>query len=53
LQKRLQLEGYLTSTPNGYYGAGTTAAVKEFQRDYNLKQTGAVGPGTRAALNAE
>jgi hypothetical protein len=53
LQKRLQLEGYLENTPNGYYGAGTTAAVKAFQRDNGLAPLGTVGPGTRAALNAE
>lgn len=53
LQKRLQLEGYLTSTPNGYYGTGTTKAVKTYQADNNLTPLGTVGPGTRALLNQE
>ena len=28
---------------NGYYGNQTFSAVKEFQKKYNLKQTGATG----------
>jgi hypothetical protein len=53
LQNRLMLEGYFTGTPNGYYGEGTTAAVKAYQRDKGLTPLGSVGPGTRSALNAQ
>ncbi len=51
LQKLLQKHGYLTVTPNGYYGAGTTAAVKKFQIANTINPVGYVGIGTRAALN--
>lgn len=36
----------------GKYGALTAAAVGRFQASKGLEQTGAVGPATRAALNA-
>lgn len=52
LQKLLQKLGYLTVTPNGYFGPSTLAAVKKFQAANKLDQLGVVGPGTRAALNA-
>lgn len=51
LQKRLKEEGFLTATPNGYFGYGTLAAVKAYQKAHGLNQLGTVGPGTRAALN--
>lgn len=52
LQHVLKGLGLLSATPNGYYGVGTTAAVKAFQAAHGLDQLGSVGPGTRAALNA-
>jgi len=52
LQQTLAGLGLLTAKPNGYFGVGTTAAVKEFQKEHGLDQLGSVGPGTRAALNS-
>jgi hypothetical protein len=51
LQERLVDEGYLTATPNGYYGLATISAVKAYQRAHNLTALGTVGPGTREELN--
>jgi hypothetical protein len=51
LQKLLSQEGFLSATPNGYYGVATFAAVKKFQKDRGIKQTGNVGPATKDALN--
>jgi len=51
LQKMLADDGFLSATPNGYYGAGTFAAVKKFQKAHGIKQTGNVGPSTKDALN--
>lgn len=53
LQNLLVSLGLLTNTPNGYYGVGTTAAIKKFQTEHGLEPLGSVGPGTRAALNAK
>lgn len=50
LQNFLFEKGYLKATPNGYYGAGTFAAVKAYQKSLGLEQVGNVGPGTRAAI---
>jgi peptidoglycan hydrolase-like protein with peptidoglycan-binding domain len=52
LQKVLVTLGLLTAKPNGYFGVGTTAAVKKFQELHGLDTLGSVGPATRAALNA-
>jgi peptidoglycan hydrolase-like protein with peptidoglycan-binding domain len=52
LQKVLASLGLLSAEPNGYFGVGTSAAVKAFQKLHGLEQLGIVGPGTRAALNA-
>lgn len=51
LQKWLAANGYLTATPNGYFGNATEAGVKQLQKDKGLDQFGYVGPGTRAVLN--
>ena len=51
LQKVLSQGGFLSATPNGYYGVGTFAAVKKFQKAHGIKQTGNVGPSTKAVLN--
>lgn len=53
LQKVLSLtpsiypEGQVT----GYFGKATEAAVKRFQKKYDIRITGEVGPQTRAKLN--
>ena len=51
LQKLLSEKGYLTATPNGYYGVGTKSAVQKFQKANGIKQTGNVGQATKDALN--
>jgi peptidoglycan hydrolase-like protein with peptidoglycan-binding domain len=47
LQQFLFDKGYLTATPNGYFGGMTMSAVKKFQAANGLSQVGSVGPGTR------
>ena len=53
LQKLLVNLGLLKATPNGYFGNQTKGAVKEFQKQNNILQTGMVGPQTRAILNSK
>lgn len=43
--------GYVTGAVDSYYGTGTLSAVKAFQRDHGLPQTGVVASLTWAALN--
>lgn len=50
LQTHLIGKGY-TVQATGYYGTITETAVKKFQSDNGIPQTGTVGPLTRAALN--
>lgn len=54
VQKTLASKGYLTATPNGYFGPATRAAVRKFQCDEHIVCSGiaygVVGPKTRAAL---
>jgi spore coat assembly protein SafA len=54
LQDKLVSLGYMTkaqvATGPGIYGPRTEAAVKRFQSDNNIQQTGVVGPQTAAAL---
>jgi spore coat assembly protein SafA len=54
LQDKLVSLGYMTraeiGTGPGTYGPRTEAAVKRFQSDNNIQQTGVVGPQTAAAL---
>lgn len=52
LQSMLSQQGFFSTTPNGRYGPLTAAAVKKFQAAHGLAPLGAVGPATRAALNA-
>jgi peptidoglycan hydrolase-like protein with peptidoglycan-binding domain len=40
LQNFLYKKGLLTAVPNGYYGVGTTQAVKDYQKSKELKQSG-------------
>ncbi|MBR4781420.1 MAG: peptidoglycan-binding protein [Lachnospiraceae bacterium] len=49
-QKRLKELGYLTTTPDGYYGEDTLAAVKLFQSRNDCIVDGYLGPSTRAVL---
>lgn len=51
-QNRLKELGYLTTEPDGTYGADTTAAVKQFQSRNDLIVDGYLGPSTRIALNS-
>jgi len=56
LQNTLVDKGYLSATPNGYFGPATLAAVKKFQCAQNIVCSGTaygvVGPKTQAALGA-
>ena len=49
-QKRLKELGYLTTTPDGFYGEDTLAAVKLFQSRNDCIVDGFLGPSTREAL---
>lgn len=51
LQNFLVQSGYLTATPNGYFGYQTQSAVKKFQIAKGISAVGSVGPQTRATLN--
>ena len=46
VQQRLKSLGYYTGSVDGDFGAGTTEAVKAFQRACKLTVDGAAGPGT-------
>lgn len=51
IQRVLVKLGYLSSdSVTGVYGPLTTEAVKKFQADNGIEQTGSVGPLTQAAL---
>lgn len=50
LQNFLYAKGFLKATPNGYFGPGTFAGVKAFQKSVGLSQVGNTGPMTRAAI---
>ena len=49
-QQRLKDLGYLTTTPDGAYGADTVTAVKQFQSRNDLVVDGYLGPSTRITL---
>lgn len=53
LQDFLFEKGFLQAKPNGYFGVGTLASVKKYQKSINLSQVGVAGPATRAALKKE
>ena len=46
LQQRLKDLGYYTSSVDGIYGSGTTAAIKKFQSANGLTADGIAGPKT-------
>ncbi|MER5971776.1 L,D-transpeptidase family protein [Streptomyces sp. NPDC002055] len=52
LQARLRELGLFGRAPTGYYGSVTTASVRSFQARRHRAVTGAVDPGTWAALRA-
>jgi hypothetical protein len=50
LQSYLRAAGYLDSTPTGYFGARTRAAVIALQTENGLPAAGIVGPSTRTLI---
>lgn len=50
IQKKLKKLGYYHGPIDGIFGGGTYSAVKNFQRDHNLKVDGIVGEKTWEAL---
>lgn len=50
LQQKLGEFGYFRGTPNGIYDKKTLQAVKEFQRENEIKPTGRVNQETKDAL---
>jgi len=51
LQSKLLALGFFKGTATGTFGNATEAALKKFQANHGLSQTGAVGPATRSLLN--
>ena len=51
MQNELKREGYFNDVPTGYFDNHTVEALKRFQRDNDLLQTGKVGPYTQDYLN--
>ncbi|MBP3941413.1 MAG: peptidoglycan-binding protein [Christensenellaceae bacterium] len=52
LQKKLRSLGYLTTEPDGKYGADTVQAVKRFQENHGLIVDGYFGYDTKVLLNS-
>ncbi len=52
LQKFLKDQGYLSSTPNGVFDVATENAVKAFQKENKLDQSGEVDDMTQTAMLA-
>ncbi|WP_096203087.1 C40 family peptidase [Bacillus sp. FJAT-45350] len=50
LQTQLQSLGYFSQEPTGYFGTVTETAVRKFQQDQLLKNTGQVDSETKARL---
>jgi len=51
VQQRLKALGYKVSAPDGVFGLGTQAAVKQFQKDNKLKVDGSVDADDIKLLN--
>ncbi|NMA33007.1 MAG: peptidoglycan-binding protein, partial [Clostridiaceae bacterium] len=51
LQKNLKKLGFFNTEPTGYFGEITLAAVKKFQKKYNIPTTGVVATLTHAKLD--
>ncbi|MBR4501581.1 MAG: peptidoglycan-binding protein [Clostridia bacterium] len=52
LQEALIALGYRPGTPDGVCGNGTVAAIRAFQKDFNLNADGVAGKETLAQINA-
>ncbi|MDO4740934.1 MAG: peptidoglycan-binding protein [Eubacteriales bacterium] len=52
LQTRLLYKNYYSDTVDGDYGSNTTNAVRAFQKNVNMTQTGVADPATLKALFA-
>ena len=52
-QERLKKLGYLTTDPDGNFGADTKAAVKRFQENNGLIADGYIGPSTKSVLMSD
>lgn len=50
IQQRLQSLGYYSGAIDGIIGGQTVQAIKKFQFDYGVQQTGTVGPETSRLL---
>lgn len=50
LQDLLIAEGFLTEASTGYFGVHTQAALRAYQAAHAIRQTGVMGPLTRAAM---
>lgn len=53
VQNFLAEKGFLKVKPNGYFGPGTFAAVRLYQKSVGLSSSGAVFPLTRASIKKE
>ena len=53
LQMKLKELGYYTGTVTGSYYSGTKSAVKKFQKDAGLYQSGEADVATQEALYAD
>ena len=52
VQKALKGAGYYSGSIDGKLGSGSKQAIREFQKDHNLKADGIVGKGTWAELKS-
>jgi len=52
LQNNLKTLGYLSTNPDGAFGANTEAAVKAFQKNHGLSVDGLAGTDTRNKINS-
>lgn len=50
IQERLKERGLFSDDVTGYYGEATLTAVKKFQKQQGIQQTGTAGPQTLKAL---
>jgi hypothetical protein len=53
LQKFLVAKNYLKTEPSGYFGQATLIALKKYQADSGINQTGYIGDQTRAKIKIE